>query len=105
MLLQVKKNRFGKPDQPVKTLAVLGAGLMGAGIAQVSAEKGYKVLLKDRDQASLAGPFGEKYMAENWDGKLKKRRLTQFQRNDYAARVRPQPPPPPLPPPPPPRSG
>jgi enoyl-CoA hydratase / long-chain 3-hydroxyacyl-CoA dehydrogenase len=56
----VKKNRFGKPDKEVKTIAVLGAGLMGAGIAQVSAEKGYKVLLKDRDSASIAAPFGEK---------------------------------------------
>jgi enoyl-CoA hydratase/long-chain 3-hydroxyacyl-CoA dehydrogenase len=51
----VKKNRFGKPQHEVKTVAVLGAGLMGAGIAQVSAEKGYKVLLKDRDANSLAG--------------------------------------------------
>ena len=32
---QCKKNRFGKPDRDMKNLAVLGAGLMGAGIAQV----------------------------------------------------------------------
>ena len=35
------------PNQ-VEKVAVLGAGLMGAGIAQVSAEKGMTVLLKDR---------------------------------------------------------
>ena len=30
-----KKNKFGKPSRDPKTITVLGAGLMGAGIAQV----------------------------------------------------------------------
>lgn len=33
------KNKWGKPEKPVKEIAVLGAGLMGAGIAQVSQNK------------------------------------------------------------------
>jgi len=33
------KNKWGKPEKPVKEIAVLGAGLMGAGIAQVSIDK------------------------------------------------------------------
>ena len=32
---ECKKNRFGKPNREYGNLAVLGAGLMGAGIAQV----------------------------------------------------------------------
>ena len=47
----LKKNLSVKPEGSVTTIAVLGAGLMGAGISQVSAEKGYKVLMKDRDVA------------------------------------------------------
>ena len=33
------KNKWGKPEKPVNEIAVLGAGLMGAGIAQVSKNK------------------------------------------------------------------
>lgn len=36
-----------------RTLAVLGAGLMGAGIAQVSVDKGLKTILKDTAQQGL----------------------------------------------------
>ena len=39
---------------PVKTVAVIGAGLMGAGIAQWSAARGLRVLLKDINAAALA---------------------------------------------------
>jgi enoyl-CoA hydratase/long-chain 3-hydroxyacyl-CoA dehydrogenase len=35
-------------------LGILGAGLMGAGIAQVSVDKGMKTILKDMNHAGLA---------------------------------------------------
>ncbi|WP_405588041.1 3-hydroxyacyl-CoA dehydrogenase family protein [Streptomyces sp. NBC_01190] len=38
----------------VKKLAVIGAGLMGAGIAQVSAQAGYEVILRDVTDEALA---------------------------------------------------
>lgn len=46
-----------------QTVAVLGAGLMGAGIAQVSAQKGYNVVLKDKDLKGLTR--GEQQIAGN----------------------------------------
>ena len=44
-----KKNPLKDKVKPIKTIGMLGAGLMGSGIAQVSAAAGYNVLLKDMD--------------------------------------------------------
>lgn len=38
---------------------MLGAGLMGAGIASVSIEKGYKVLLKDMNNSGLSRGYNQ----------------------------------------------
>ena len=40
-------------DASLRHLGIMGAGQMGAGIAQVAAQHGYKVILIDRTQASL----------------------------------------------------
>ena len=38
----------------IKTVGVLGSGLMGSGIAQVSAQSGYKTVVREVDEALLA---------------------------------------------------
>lgn len=79
-MTQMKKNPFNNDDAaPVNTVAVMGAGLMGAGIAQITAEKGMSVLLKDRSDGAIEG--GKSYMRANWDKKLKRRRMTKLQHN------------------------
>ena len=81
----LKKNPYGKPKNRAKTVGVLGAGLMGAGIAQVSASKGHKVLLKDINPAAVAR--GTSQIEDSLNQKLKRRRMTIFQRDETLSRV------------------
>ncbi|MDE4302908.1 3-hydroxyacyl-CoA dehydrogenase NAD-binding domain-containing protein [Phaeobacter gallaeciensis] len=62
------------PDQRVKKLGVLGAGMMGAGIALVSAQAGMEVVLVDRDQA--AADKGKAYTESYLDKGMKRGKVT-----------------------------
>ncbi|CAB3383378.1 Hypothetical predicted protein [Cloeon dipterum] len=76
---ECKKNRFGAHQHPIKTVAVLGAGLMGAGIAHVSVDKGYHVILKDTSQAGLGR--GQSQIQSGFDRMVKRRRISAFDRD------------------------
>lgn len=80
----LKKNRFGKPQKEYKRIAMIGAGLMGAGIAQVSIEKDIHVVLKDQNSAGLAR--GEQQIYNNLNQKVKKS-MTGVQRDIVLSRL------------------
>jgi 3-hydroxybutyryl-CoA dehydrogenase len=52
------------------TIAIIGAGQMGAGIAQVAAQSGYRVQLSDRDYHIAAA--GKASIEKRWDAAVKK---------------------------------
>ncbi len=62
--LEKGANRPDEPDQTVKKLGVIGAGMMGAGIALVSAMAGIEVVLIDQSQeaADRGKAYSETYM-------------------------------------------
>ncbi|SDW61272.1 3-hydroxyacyl-CoA dehydrogenase [Ruegeria halocynthiae] len=62
------------PDQRVKKIGVLGAGMMGAGIALVSAQAGMEVVLIDRDQD--AADKGKAYSEAYLDKGIKRGKVT-----------------------------
>ncbi|XP_062323877.1 hydroxyacyl-CoA dehydrogenase trifunctional multienzyme complex subunit alpha a [Osmerus eperlanus] len=74
-----KKNRFGTPEREVKKLAILGAGLMGAGVAQVSVDKGLHTVLKDTTTDGISR--GQEQVFKGLNTKVKKRALTSFERD------------------------
>ncbi|KAG8180766.1 hypothetical protein JTE90_026236 [Oedothorax gibbosus] len=80
-----KKNRFGTPTNPPKTVAVLGAGLMGAGITQVSIDKGYDVILKDVSNESLARGLNQ--IHKGLDSGVKRKRISAHDRDKYMSKL------------------
>lgn len=74
----LKKNRFGSPQRTVQQLGILGAGLMGAGIAQVSLQKAKNIVrLKDTKLEGLGK--GEQQILKNLSTAVKKKQMTQFE--------------------------
>ncbi len=65
----------GVPDQRVKKLGVLGAGMMGAGITLVSVQAGIEVVLIDQTQE--AADKGKAYSATFFDKGIARRKSTE----------------------------
>ena len=75
----------GVKPRKVQKVSMLGAGLMGAGIAYVTADAGIPVRLKDKDDAALGRGF--KQIAGILDERVKRRRLTRREREEKMALV------------------
>jgi 3-hydroxybutyryl-CoA dehydrogenase len=72
------------PD-PIRTVAILGAGTMGNGIAHVFARCGYAVILRDIEQRFLDRAL--ETISKNLDREIKKAKLTQAEKPSVLARI------------------
>ncbi|HZQ00352.1 MAG TPA: 3-hydroxyacyl-CoA dehydrogenase NAD-binding domain-containing protein [Reyranella sp.] len=75
----------GVPKQEYKKIGILGAGLMGSGIATVSVQAGLDIVLIDKDQA--AADKGKAHIAAELDKLVKRGRLDQAKRDALLAKV------------------
>jgi 3-hydroxyacyl-CoA dehydrogenase/enoyl-CoA hydratase/3-hydroxybutyryl-CoA epimerase len=73
--VEARAAKIAKAARPVETVGVLGAGFMGAGIAQVLAYKGLPIVLKDRDLAAVGRGYG--FCQQQFRELVKRRRLTE----------------------------
>jgi 3-hydroxybutyryl-CoA dehydrogenase len=71
----------------IKKVCVLGAGLMGNGIAQVCAQAGYDVALRDIEQRFVDG--GMKTIQKNLVRDVEKGKMTQAHMDTVMARIKP----------------
>ncbi|MGH6960053.1 MAG: 3-hydroxyacyl-CoA dehydrogenase NAD-binding domain-containing protein, partial [Dongiaceae bacterium] len=81
-----KSRPEGLPKTAVKKLGVLGAGMMGAGIAYVSAKSGMEVVLLDTSQENA--DKGKSYSAGLLDQEVKKGRMMPADRQLFLDRIR-----------------
>jgi 3-hydroxybutyryl-CoA dehydrogenase len=71
----------------IKTVAVLGAGTMGNGIAHVFARAGYRVILRDIEKKFLDRAL--ETISKNLDRELKKAKITESDKTQALARIQP----------------
>ena len=83
--LEKGANRPAVGDETVKKLGVIGAGMMGAGIAYVSANAGIEVVLIDADQA--AADRGRAHSEALLDKGIQRRKVTPEKKAEVLARI------------------
>jgi 3-hydroxybutyryl-CoA dehydrogenase len=71
--------------ESIKTVAVLGAGTMGNGIAHVFARAGYKVILRDVEERFLQR--GMETISKNLDREIKKGKLAEAEKPSVLGRL------------------
>jgi len=69
----------------IRTVGVLGCGLMGSGIAQVSAQAGYKTIVREVEQSLLDRGFGR--IRKFLDGGIEKGKVTPEFRDATLAKL------------------
>jgi len=77
---ECKKNKYG-PAKKVQNLGVIGAGLMGAGIANVSVDKKIDTTLIDMSQEAL--DRGQKQISDQLNGAVKRKRYSKAERDVF----------------------
>jgi 3-hydroxyacyl-CoA dehydrogenase/enoyl-CoA hydratase/3-hydroxybutyryl-CoA epimerase len=82
-----KLGRKARATPPGTTVGVLGAGFMGAGIAQVLAQKGVPIVLKDRDLESVGRGYA--FCQQQFRERVKRRRSTEPEAKAAMGRILP----------------
>ncbi|MGB3553468.1 MAG: FAD-dependent oxidoreductase [Jannaschia sp.] len=83
--LEKGANRPDVADEKVRRVGIIGAGMMGAGIAYVSANAGIDVVLIDREQA--AADKGKSYSAGILDKGMSRKKVTEEKKAEILGRI------------------
>ncbi|HXH18780.1 MAG TPA: 3-hydroxyacyl-CoA dehydrogenase NAD-binding domain-containing protein [Chitinophagales bacterium] len=84
-MTEKKKNPLKEKARQIKRLGMLGAGFMGAGIAEVSVNDGIDVVLKDIRQETLSA--AKKTIWKNLESRVKKKAMTKIELEETIAKI------------------
>jgi 3-hydroxyacyl-CoA dehydrogenase/enoyl-CoA hydratase/3-hydroxybutyryl-CoA epimerase len=85
--VEARAGKIARAARLVETVGVLGAGFMGAGIAQVLAQKGVPIVLKDKDLAAVGRGFA--FCQQQFRERVKRRRSTEAEARRDLGRILP----------------
>ncbi|WP_447555934.1 fatty acid oxidation complex subunit alpha FadB [Vreelandella sp. EE22] len=86
-VVKKKAGQYEKKAQPVKQTAVLGAGIMGGGIAYQSASKGTPIIMKDIKPEAIE--LGLKEARKLFGKQVERKKLTNEQMAEKLTNIRP----------------
>ena len=86
-LVKKKAGAYEKQVNPTKKAAVLGAGIMGGGVAYQSASKGTPIMMKDINEEALQ--LGLKEANKLLSKQVQRKKITADQMGEALARIRP----------------
>lgn len=69
----------------IKTIGVIGAGSMGSGIANVFAQNGYQIILRDIEESIVADGFQQ--ISSFLENSIKRGKLTEEEKEDILNRI------------------
>lgn len=75
------------PADPIRKIAVIGAGFMGSGIAGIAARAGIEIALLDRDLPSAESGRGT--VEKSYDRHVSRKRMSAAERDEAIARISP----------------
>uniref|UniRef100_A0A0R3S3Q5 Trifunctional enzyme subunit alpha, mitochondrial n=1 Tax=Elaeophora elaphi TaxID=1147741 RepID=A0A0R3S3Q5_9BILA len=82
---ECKRKKFGE-SKKIEKLAIIGAGLMGAGIANVSVDKNIQTYLLDRNDEGLAR--GQNQIQKHYDGMVKRKKISDYEKHRFMANLK-----------------
>lgn len=85
MSVVTEKERAATSKTEVKTIAVIGSGAMGSGIAQIASQSGYNVILRDLNDNYLEN--GWRNICGSLDRIVKKGTITEKNKEEILSRI------------------